>query len=116
MKRVYQTDQNGVFLYESHASELPLSPGSFNIPFGAVEDAPPAAPAGMVAQQQASGWSLVEDHRADELWAVSTGAPYHLGDKVGADGQMMSYSGLGPVPDWLTQSAPIQAVDEVSDN
>ena len=41
-KTVYQANDDGLFLYETVANELALTPGSFNIPYGAFEDAPPA--------------------------------------------------------------------------
>lgn len=113
MKRVFQTDAHGLYLYEVHANELPLSPGEFNIPFGAFEDAPPTAPAGQVAQRHANGWKLVEDHRDAELWLVSTGQPYQLGAEIGAQGdEAASYAGIGPIPEWLTPLAPINGPED----
>ncbi|WZB70777.1 hypothetical protein WJ968_37155 [Achromobacter xylosoxidans] len=41
-KKVYQTDSDGLYLYESIANELAMTPGRFNVPFGAYEDAPAA--------------------------------------------------------------------------
>lgn len=40
-KTVFQTNDDGLFLYESMANELALTPGAFNIPYGAYEDMPP---------------------------------------------------------------------------
>ena len=105
MKPVFQTDSNGVYLYETRAAELPLSPGDFNIPFGAYEDAPPAAPHGHVAQRKANGWELVEDHRGAQFRITSTGEPYQLGDETGAADESAVYWGVGPIPDWLTAYA-----------
>ncbi|MCP2517041.1 phage tail protein [Achromobacter mucicolens] len=102
MKPVYQTDSNGIYLYETRAAELPLSPGDFNIPFGAYEDAPPPAPHGYVAQREATGWKLVEDHRGTNLRITSTGEPYQLGTEAGAADESVVYNGIGPIPDWLT--------------
>lgn len=105
MKPVYQTDSNGIYLYETRAAELPLSPGDFNIPFGAYEDAPPPAPHGYVAQRKATGWELVEDHRGTKFRITSTGEPYQLGAETGAPDEPDVYLGFGPIPDWLTAYA-----------
>lgn len=102
MKVVYQTAPNGLFLHEVEASELALSPGEFNIPFGAYVDAPPRAPAGTVARRDGSRWILVDDHRNTPLWITETGQPYSLGTSATVDGQDTAYPGYGPVPDWLT--------------
>ena len=45
-KSVFQTDDDGLFLYETVANDLPLSPGAYNVPFGAYPDAPPAGSSG----------------------------------------------------------------------
>lgn len=102
---VYQADANGFYLYESKASELALDPGNYNIPFGAVQSAPPKCIDGEVARLVNGEWGVVEDHRADTLYVVATGAKYTLGTAV--DGQ--SYDGGGPVPEWLTDVEPAPA-------
>ncbi|WFC70742.1 phage tail protein [Achromobacter denitrificans] len=106
-KTVYQTDNEGLFAYETLANELALAPGVYNIPYGAYEDAPPPAPAGMV-QRRADGqaWSLVEDHRDARLWLVATGAPYSQREEVEIEGVVSQYPGWGPVPAWLTLVEP----------
>ncbi|RJX32347.1 MAG: phage tail protein [Oxalobacter sp.] len=105
-KTVYQTDPEGVFLYETKAHALPLSPGRFNIPFGAYEDAPPIAPDGSAAVRVGISWEVFEDHRSDVLYVVETGAQYSRGADVDVEGVAVSYSGLGPIPAWLTLTPP----------
>ena len=57
-KSVFQTDDDGLFLYETVANDLPLSPGAY-VPFGAYPDAPPAgtAAAGRAGRAMAGRWS-----------------------------------------------------------
>ncbi|PJM72119.1 phage tail protein [Achromobacter ruhlandii] len=105
-KAVFQTDSDGLFQYETVANELPLSPGMFNVPYGAQETAPPAAPAGMVARWDGERWGLVEDYRQAALYVAETGAPYILGGRLEIAGEPVSYSGWGPLPAWLTTVAP----------
>lgn len=105
-KAVYQTNHDGLFLYESVANELALTPGTFNIPFGACEDPPPQAPSGKCPRRVGNAWELVDDHRTTPLWVVETGAPYQVGaEHEGASGSVR-YPGWGPLPNWLTRVAP----------
>lgn len=110
---VYQTDPLGFFLYEDQAHELLHQPGDFNIPYGAVTVAPPAAPAGHVQRLVDGEWVVVEDHRKDVLYVVESGAPYQIGSTVEVDSASVTYDGGGPVPDWLTTVPPVvpEAVD-----
>lgn len=111
-KVVYQTDSEGLFAYETVANELPLAPGYYNIPYGAYEDVPPPAPAGMVQRRvEGQPWYLVEDHRKDRLWVASTGAPYAPHEEIEVEGVRVSYPGWGLIPAWLTQEepAPVEA-------
>lgn len=109
-KTVYQTDSDGLFLYAAVANELPLAPSFFNVPYGAVEEQPPAAPAGRVARWAGQAWELEEDHRHDSLWLVGAGEKYTVGAAVKVDDQDMRYPGWGAVPDWLTNIEPAPAV------
>lgn len=108
-KPVFQGDQHGFYLYEAVANELPLSPGAFNIPYGAYEDKPPLAPDGMVARRDGNGWQVVADHRRDMLYVVETGQQYSIGSPVEVGGQTLMYDGGGAVPAWLTDDAPTLA-------
>lgn len=74
-KSVFQTDDDGLFLYETVANDLPLSPGAYNVPFGAYPDAPPAGGSGRWPRWTGNGWQMVEDHRATPLWVAETGSP-----------------------------------------
>lgn len=103
---VYQTDANGFFLYAATASELFLSPGTFNIPYGAVTDAPPKAVMGKAATWDGNAWRMVEDNRSVRLYVARSGAEYQLGSVVNIDGESVTYHGGGPIPDWLTKTQP----------
>ncbi|WP_076591968.1 hypothetical protein [Herminiimonas arsenitoxidans] len=113
---VDQTDQFGFFQFRTAANELALAPGFFNIPYRAYADLAPEAPAGMIQRRVGAAWEVVEDHRADTLYYVKTPATetkpavldvYQFGTAVDVDGTPASYDGGGPVPDWLTDVAPV---------
>ncbi|MNV10990.1 hypothetical protein D3C71_1015360 [compost metagenome] len=106
-KTVFQTDDDGLFLYPTIAHQLALSPDSFNIPYGAQTIPPPDAPAGTVARWSGKRWDVVQDHRGIALWISATGEPYSLGSVAELDGTVYSYPGWGPVPDWLTAAQPL---------
>jgi hypothetical protein len=103
---VYQTDCDGIYLYETIAQELGLDEGVYNVPYGAYEDAPPSSPAGSVARRVGDTWQSVQDHRAVPLWGTATKAPYVLGAVETIGGQDVSYPGWGPLPAWLTDIQP----------
>lgn len=105
-KTVYQTASSGAYLYETVANELPLSPGDFNVPYGAVEVAPPDAPAGQVAQWQGNVWAIVADNRNATLYRTDTGEQYVIDSAVEVDGSETRYHGLGAIPAWLTALVP----------
>ncbi|MFC3340668.1 hypothetical protein ACFOEY_20115 [Paracandidimonas soli] len=46
-------------------------------------------------------WEIVEDHRKDTFY-TSDGSAYEMG----SDHNGQSYDGLGPIPAWLTDTAP----------
>ncbi|MFY2628982.1 hypothetical protein, partial [Achromobacter dolens] len=113
-KDVFQTDNDGLYLYQSVANELALTPGTFNIPYGAYEDAPPAPSAGKCALRQGEIWTLVDDHRTTPLWVVATGLSYSIGaEHDGADGKV-SYPGWGTLPAWLTLVEPPSPVEQTA--
>lgn len=105
-KTVYQTDEHGFFLYPAIAHELYLSPGGFNVPYGAVEVQPPNVDGGMVSMWDGAAWSVVEDHRGTKLYVAESGREYQIGTALEVDGQSVTYHGGGPVPPWLTLDAP----------
>jgi len=104
---VYQTDADGAFLHPVTAHELAMSPGVYNVPFGAKLAAPPEAPAGQVAVAAGDLWFTVEDHRQDTLYVVASGQPYAINTTLLIDAAAVRYTGLGPIPDWLTPDAPV---------
>jgi len=110
-KEVFQTDNNGLYLYPCMANELAITPGVFNIPFGAFEEAAPVPPAGKWPRRVGDAWVMVDDHRTTPLWVVDTGLPYRVGsDHDGADGKV-SYLGWGTLPGWLTTVDPQQPAE-----
>lgn len=113
-KTVFQTDLDGLYLYEVVANELAMEPGSFNIPFGAQEVAPPAAPTGQVARWTGSAWALVEDHRATTFYYTESGQAYTFGSTFEFEGIAVSYKGWGAVPPWLTDIQPQQSEEPAS--
>ena len=78
-KAVFQTDNDGLYLYQSTANELALTPGTFNIPYGAYEDAPPAPPAGKWPRRLGDAWAMVDDYRTTPLYAPTAEHPYLAG-------------------------------------
>ncbi|ANY17224.1 hypothetical protein [Bordetella pseudohinzii] len=105
-KKVFQTDDDGLYLYESVANGLALTPGTFNIPYGACDDAPPAPPAGKWPRRLGDAWVMVEDYRTTPLWVVGTGAPYSIGGELDVGDGKVCYPGWGPLPSWLTRVEP----------
>ncbi|AIU27205.1 hypothetical protein LV28_12330 [Pandoraea pnomenusa] len=105
-KTVYQTDEHGFFLYSATAHELYLSPGNFNVPYGAVEVQPPTVESGKVPMWDGATWSVVEDHRDKTLYVAESGREYQLGTAMEIDGESVTYLGGGPIPPWLTLDAP----------
>ncbi|MFY3950728.1 hypothetical protein ACOTH2_29895, partial [Achromobacter xylosoxidans] len=105
-KDVFQTDDDGLYLYKSVANELALTPGEFNIPYGAYVDAPPAPASGKWPRRVGDVWLMVDDYRTTPLWVVETGAPYSIGGEHDGVTGKVSYRGWGPLPAWLTTVEP----------
>lgn len=105
-KEVFQTDEDGLFLYKTVANELALMGGTFNIPYGAYEDAPPAPSEGKWPRRLGSAWVMVDDYRTTPLWVVDTGAQYSIGAEQDVAGSKVNYPGWGELPAWLTTVEP----------
>lgn len=103
---VFQTNSDGLFLYQAVAHEFPLQPGVFNVPYGAKLTPPPDAPAGQIAQAIGDGWRLVEDHREQSFYRTDTAEPYEVGQAVLIGEQVVRYPGWDVVPAWLTAAVP----------
>lgn len=110
MKTVYQTDDENVLVY---AFDIPPQHDiGYVLPYGAVDAAPPPLSAGQCARWRtelprvgaaygtagSGDWVIDADHRQTTLFQTATGASYDVGTLV--DGH--SYSGIGPLPAWLT--------------
>jgi len=107
---VYQTDADGAYAHEAQAHELALEPGVFNVPYGASLVPPPSVAEGQVAVAvSGDNWVVMADHRRTTLYRTDNGEPYALGTVVNVNGQPVRYAGLGDIPDWLTDTAPIPA-------
>jgi len=104
---VYQTDEDGAFLHPVLAHELAQSPGAYNVPFGAKLTAPPEVATGEVAVAAGDYWFTVENHREDTLYVVDSGQPYALKTTLIVNAAAVRYTGLGPIPDWLTLDPPV---------
>ncbi|CAB3636745.1 phage tail protein [Achromobacter marplatensis] len=109
-KIVFQTDNEGLLLFRSVANELDLTPGAFNIPYGAYEDEPPKPSSGKWPRRVDDAWVMVEDFRTTPVWVVETGASYSIGAVLDGAGGNVSYPGWGPLPDWLTQVEPVPSI------
>jgi len=104
---VYQTDADGAYIHEIQAHELPLDPGVFNVPFGASLVAPPETDDDHVpVAVNGNGWTVKADHRRNTLYRIDNDRPYAFGTVIDLNGQPVRYSGLGDIPDWLTEMAP----------
>jgi hypothetical protein len=104
-KTVYQTDEQGFFVYQTVIFELPLEPGKFSVPHRAYEDSPYPIPQGFCARRvngAGGNWAKGEDHRKDTLYVAATGEQYEIGKAVDAG----TYDGFGPLPPWLTATKP----------
>ena len=64
---VYQTDADGLFVGPTVADEDPFSPGTYLVPGGCVETAPPDAIVGHARRWSGNAWEQVPDHRG-ETW------------------------------------------------
>ncbi|MCI3205835.1 MULTISPECIES: phage tail protein [Pandoraea] len=107
LKTVYQTDERGLFLYPTTAHELYLSPGEYNIPFGAVEAEPPVTEDGTVQKWIEGAWTVVEDNRHKRLYVARSAEEYQLGATIEINGESVTYHGDGPIPEWLTDTRPV---------
>jgi len=115
---VYQTGADGAYTHEAQAHELALEPGVFNVPYGALLTPPPPTAAGQVAVAiSGDSWMVMADHRGDTLHRTDNDEAYALGAVINFDGQALRYSGLGDIPDWLSNVPPIPITegDETAD-
>ena len=105
-KSVFQTDDDGLFLYETVANDLPCRPAP-NVPFGAYPDAPPAGGSGRCR----AGRQWLADGRRPSRHAAmggGNGESYAIGSKIKLRGGVddLRYPGWGPLPAWLSDTAP----------
>ena len=65
----YQTDDNGLFLYQDKAQQFALDPDRYNVAFRAVVTAPPAIPEGKRARW-ISGADATDPGFLDGVWVI----------------------------------------------
>jgi len=115
---VYQTDADSAYIHEAQAQELALDPGVFNVPYGALLTPPPNTSEGQVAVAiSGDNWVVMADHRGETLYRTDNDEEYALGTVINIDGKAARYSGLGEVPNWLTEvkPIPIAEIDDATD-
>ncbi|MDR2188761.1 MAG: hypothetical protein LBE62_12065 [Azonexus sp.] len=101
-KTYHQLDAYGCYVFSAEARAFPDDPENYNIPGDAITIAPPIASSGSVARWTGSAWEIVADHRRDTLYRIASGQTY----SIGADAEGQSYNGLGPIPEWLSETPP----------
>jgi hypothetical protein len=106
-KIVYQANEKDFFIHdvEIYKGES----GEFVIPYRAYEDSPHPIPEGFCARRLGgvSGhWAIGEDHRRDALYVAGTATKYEIDHIEVADGVELVYGGFGPLPAWLSATAP----------
>lgn len=103
---VYQTNVNGIYMHEVVANELALSPGTYNVPYGAKLNSPGEIPQGKAALAVGENWTFLDDHRQDTFYRVDTGEQYQFDTAIAVDSGVVRYVGVGEVPAWLTTTPP----------
>ena len=109
---VYQTDANGIYTHSDMANELPLSRGTYNVPYGAKLTRPPETPPDKAALAVGESWTILDDHRQDTFYRADTGEKYEFERTIALDGGAVRYIGVGEVPAWLTSNPPAPEVRE----
>lgn len=86
MKKVYQANQDDIFVGETYADEDPLTPGEFLIPAGCYEDSPGELGEHQAAKRNSSktAWDILPDFVGTTYWL--------------ADGTSVTISVLGEAP------------------
>ncbi|MDO4693033.1 MAG: hypothetical protein Q4A62_00180 [Eikenella sp.] len=96
-KPVCQLDADGLYLGQTEAElDVYARDGSYLIPGGCIDTAPPETRAGQVAKWDGSGWQHLPDHRGQTVYDTATGQPRII-DTVGA------------LPEGVTTQAPPDA-------
>jgi len=96
--KIYDYDENGVFLRERDARRDPRNPDRFVIPGRATTIEPPAQIAGHARVFKDGAWSQVEDHRGETYWL--------------ADKSEHVVKDLGPLPDGALSAKPAPSLAE----
>ena len=95
-KTVCQLDEAGLFVTTTQAWPDPMEIGSWPLPAGCVDTAPPAAKADQVAQWQPEKqeWAYIPDHRGQTAYRTDNGQP----ETVSAAGELPAGLTLTPCP------------------
>jgi len=103
---VYQTDADGIYTHPVQAYPFGNQPDTYNVPYGARLNAPPEVGEGQAALAVGDGWTVVADNRQTTLYRIDNAQQYAFGVVVQIDNNAVRYTGIGDVPDWLTEQVP----------
>ena len=93
-KQVCQLDANGHYLYTTDADLDPMAAdGSYILPGGCIDAAPPEAKPGHAAQWQNGAWAYLPDHRGQVFYSTGTGRPHTI-------------NAIGALPGGITDTPP----------
>jgi hypothetical protein len=97
--KIYNYDENGIYLGETQARQSPLETDVFLIPARATETAPPEEQDGFVRVWNGTLWQQVEDHRGDTVYDEQTGAA-------------LTIETIGPIEAGYNTTPPVMPLDK----
>ncbi|QMT40010.1 hypothetical protein [Neisseria shayeganii] len=99
-KPVCQLDAAGIYVGQAEADlDVYARDGSYLIPGGCIDTAPPEAREGMATKWTGSGWQYLPDHRGQTAYRT-------------ADGQALTIDTVGELPEGLTLLPPPDSCHE----
>ncbi|WP_052265423.1 hypothetical protein [Ruegeria sp. ANG-R] len=96
--KIYEYDQQGVFLGERAARRDPRNPERWVIPGNTTTDPLPEPEEGKWPKRENDAWTMVEDHRGETYWR--------------ADRSEHVVTDLGPLPDGALEAMPALTLEE----
>ena len=104
-KSVFQTDDDGLFLYETVANDLPCRPAPTTCPLAPIPMRRPRQARGRAGRAMAGRWSKTI---APRRYGWRKRGVYAIGSKIKLRGGVddLRYPGWGPLPAWLSDTAP----------
>lgn len=97
--KIYNYDENGVYLGQTAARKSPLETDVFLIPARATDVAPPEAEDGYARVWNGSQWQQIEDHRGEVVYDSQTG-------------EDVTIETIGPIGSGLVTSPPELPLDK----